>query len=174
MHKHPWTSVAILVSILICAAQGTDKTPSAFKQLQALAGDWKGKDASGTVAMTSFKIVVANTTVMETLVAHGMEEMLTLYTVDRDGVALVHYCPTNNQPRMRAVPKTGNIKELDFQFTGAGNLPDLALGHEQRLVLRFNDENHITEEWTWRREGKDQITVYHFARSATPAASRSN
>jgi hypothetical protein len=109
MHKHPWTSVAILVSVLICAAQGTDKTPSAFKQLQALAGDWEGKDASGTVAKTSFKIVVANTTVMETLVAQGMEEMLTLYTVDGDGVALVHYCPTNNQPRMRAVPKTGNV-----------------------------------------------------------------
>jgi len=57
------------------------------------------------------------------------------------------------------------VKELDFQFNGAGNLPDLAMGHEQRLVLRFNDEGHITEEWTWRRNGKDQVTVYKFARS---------
>lgn len=160
--------------MFVFSAQAADKTPPAFKQLQALAGDWEGKDDGGMAAKTSFKIVVANTTVMETLVAHGMEEMLTLYTVDRDGVALVHYCPTNNQPRMRAVPKAGVSKELDFQFTGAGNLPDLALGHEQRLVLRFNDQNHITEEWTWRRNGKDQVTVYRFARSATPATSRSN
>jgi hypothetical protein len=65
----------------------------------------------------------------------------------------------------RAVPKSADVKELDFQFTGAGNLPVLAMGHEQRLVLRFKDENHITEEWTWRKNGKDQVTVYEFARA---------
>jgi hypothetical protein len=150
-------------AFLVCAQ--TEKVPPAFKKLQGLAGDWEGKDDSGMAAKTSFKLVVANTTVMETLAAHGMEEMLTLYTVDRDGIALVHYCPTNNQPRMRAVPKSADVKELDFQFTGAGNLPVLAMGHEQRLVLRFKDENHITEEWTWRKNGKDQVTVYEFARA---------
>jgi hypothetical protein len=151
-------------AFLVCAQ--TEKAPPAFRKLQALAGDWKGKDDSGMEAKTTFKLVVANTTVMETLAAHGMEEMLTLYTVARDGIALVHYCPTNNQPRMRAVPKTADFKELDFQFTGAGNLPELAMGHEQRLVLRFKDQNHIAEEWTWRKNGKDQVTVYEFARAS--------
>ena len=139
------------------------KKPSsaAFMKLQSLNGDW---ESAGEHATTNFKVVVADTTVMETLAAHGMEEMLTLYTVDRDGIALVHYCPTNNQPRMRAVPQSADVKELVFQFTGAGNLPELATGHEHKLVMRFEDENHITEEWTWRKDGKDSVTVYHFTR----------
>ncbi len=98
-------SVATFVLVLVLSSRAADKTLPAFKKLQALAGDWEGKDDSGMAAMTNFKLLVAGTTVMETLAAHGMEEMLTLYTVDRDGIALVHYCPTNNQPRMRAVPK---------------------------------------------------------------------
>jgi hypothetical protein len=101
---------------------------------------------------------------MESLVAGGMEEMLALYTIDGDGIALVHYCPTDNQPRMRATPRSGDVKELVFQFAGAGNLPTLSMGHEHKLVMRLEDENHITEEWTWRRDGKDTRMVYHFTR----------
>lgn len=158
--------LVIFLSALPLVAQASGKaSPPAFKKMQALAGDWEGKDADGMSAKTNFKAVVANTTVMETLEMHGEPEMLTLYTADGDGIALVHYCPTNNQPRMRAVPKSGEIKELDFQFTGAGNLPEPSIGHEQRLVLRFEDENHITEEWTWRSKGKDSVTVIHFARN---------
>jgi hypothetical protein len=144
----------VFLSLLVCGAQTSHEPSPVFKKLQVLAGDWEGKDDSGMEAKTSFKLVVANTTVMETLDAHGMEEMLTLYTVDRDGIALVHYCPTNNQPRMRVVPKLPDAKELDFQFTGTGNLPELSQGHEQRLVMRFEDENHITKEWTWRPQRK--------------------
>ena len=164
MHKHFTISLALLLSVLVCGAQTSHKVSRVFKKLQVLAGDWEGKDDSGMATKTSFKPVVSDTAVMETLAAHGMEEMLTLYTVDRDGIALVHYCPTNNQPRMRAVPKSDDTKELDFQFTGAGNLPELSQGHEQRLIMRFEDTNHITEEWTWRKNGKDAVTVYHFAR----------
>jgi len=162
MKKLVSTLVLLLASALQVSAQ---QSPAEFKKLQALAGDWQGKDQMAMEAKTSFKVVVANTTVMETLSMQGGEEMLTLYTADKDGIALVHYCPTNNQPRMRAVPKPGEIKELDFQFTGAGNLPELSMGHEHRLVLRFEDENHITEEWTWRKNNKDAVTVYHFQRA---------
>lgn len=117
--------LVIFLSGLPLIAQGGGKPSSpAFKKMQALAGDWEGKDADGMPAKTNFKVVVANTTVMETLEMHGEPEMLTLYTADGDGIALVHYCPTGNQPRMRAVSKSGEIKELDFQFTGAGNLPE--------------------------------------------------
>jgi hypothetical protein len=38
------------------------------------------------------------------------------------------------------------------------------MGHEHKLVMRLEDENHITEEWTWRRDGKDTLMVYHFTR----------
>ncbi len=146
-------------------AHSIDKSfPAAFMKLQSLAGAWIGNDEHGRLARTNFKTIIADTTVMETLVPEGMGEMLTLYTVDGDGIALVHYCPTNNQPRMRATPRPGDGKELVFQFSGAGNLPTLSVGHEHKLIMRFTDNDHLTEEWTWRRDGKDSLMIYQFTR----------
>ncbi|MDP9159694.1 MAG: hypothetical protein M3O09_05625 [Acidobacteriota bacterium] len=102
---------------------------------------------------------------METLSAADMEEMLSLYTVDGDGIQLAHYCPTNNQPRMRAVPDSTDPKELDFKFTGAGNLPDMAVGHQHRVVIRFEDADHIVESWTWRHGDRDMPMVFHLTRT---------
>ena len=136
----------------------------AFSKIQNLAGKWKGKDEHGQAVASEFVPVARNTAVMETLDMSGMEDMVTLYSVDLDAIALIHYCPTNNQPRMRAVPSSGPVKQLVFAFTGAGNLPDERLGHEQKLVLEFTDENHITEHWTWRRDGKDTDMIFHLVR----------
>jgi hypothetical protein len=108
--------------------------------------------------------MISNTVVMETLNASGMEEMLTLYSIDGNGISLLHYCPANNQPHMRAVPASGNVKELVFSFLNAGNLPSIAVGHEHKMVMEFNDVDQITERWTWRKDGKDTEMTYHFAR----------
>ncbi|MGA8144892.1 MAG: hypothetical protein WB987_13475 [Candidatus Acidiferrales bacterium] len=164
-----WTStIAFVCAVLICApifpAGGPPK--AAFKQLQSLAGDWEGKDEQGGAAKTNFKIVAAGTAVMETIspTGMGMEDMLTLYSVDDESIVLVHYCPTNNQPRMKATPGAGEVKELTFAFHGAGNLPTEATGHQHKLVIRFEDADNITETWTWRAKGKDTPMVFHFAR----------
>jgi hypothetical protein len=84
--------------------------------------------------------------------------------VDDDGIALVHYCPTNNQPRMRVVPQSDDVKELSFDYQGAGNLKSPSAGHQHHLVLQFVDGDHITETWTWRDNGKDTPMVFHFTR----------
>jgi hypothetical protein len=137
---------------------------AAFQKLQSLAGDWEGAADGGGPVKSSFKSVASNTAVLETLNVSGMEEMLTLYSVDGNGIALVHYCPTNNQPRMRATPEPGDVKQLEFTFQGAGNLPSVAVGHEHKLVIEFRDKDHIIERWTWRKDGKDMEMVYHLAR----------
>jgi len=137
---------------------------AAFEQLRNLAGDWEGKDEGGSVVHTSFRMVAGNTTVLETLRHADMEEMLSLYSVDGNSIVLQHYCPTNNQPRMRATPAAGKVKQLVFEFQGAGNLPDLATGHQHKLVIEFEDATHITERWTWRARGKDTLMVFRLAR----------
>jgi len=101
---------------------------------------------------------------METLAMSGMDEMVTLYSIDGDTVVLLHYCPTNNQPRMRATPVAGDVKKLEFTFEGAGNLPSLDAGHEHKLVIEFQDNDHIVEHWTWRKNGKDTEMTFHLAR----------
>ena len=113
---------------------------------------------------SNFKLMISNTVVMETLDASGMEEMLTLYSVDGNGISLLHYCPTNNQPHMRAIPSSRNVKELVFSFLDAGNLSSIAVGHEHKMILEFDDEDHITERWTWRKNAKDTEMIYHLVR----------
>jgi len=137
-----------------------------FKKLQGLVGEWEGADDKHQPVKTSFKPIVSNTAMMETLSPSGMEEMVTVYSLDRDGISLVHFCPTNNQPRMRAVPNTEDVKELAFDFQGAGNLPSPETGHQHHLLIRFEDENHITETWTWRHEGMDMPMVFHLTRKS--------
>jgi hypothetical protein len=162
--------IAVLISTLSVPLTGNassqNRVTSAFAKLQALAGDWEGKDDNGNPARTNFKAVVSNTAILETLSMSGMHEMLTLYSIDGDGIALVHYCPTNNQPRMRAIPQEDAPKELTFQFQGATNLPDPSTGHEHQLVILFEDQDHITEQWTWRKNGKDTKMVYRFVRKS--------
>jgi hypothetical protein len=162
------TCFAILVPVSM--AQAPNHANSVFQKLQALAGEWEGKDEGGKMVKTKFQLVAGNTAVMETLTMSGMEEMLTLYNVDGDGIALVHYCPTNNQPHMRAIPSSGAVRELVFSFQSATNLSDPSIGHEQKMVLQFDGTDQIVEHWTWRKNGKDTEMIYHFTRS--PAGKR--
>jgi hypothetical protein len=157
-----FTAAAIPISLL--AQQRGNHATETFQKLQSLTGDWQGKDDQGNEVKSNFKVMISNTVVMETLDASGMEEMLTLYSIDGNGIALLHYCPTNNQPHMRTIPASGNVKELVFSFLSAGNLSSIAVGHEHKMVMEFEDKDHITERWTWQKNGKDTEMVYHLAR----------
>jgi len=156
--------VMAAVTIAWAAARPATSADSAFQQLRSLTGNWEGKDEEGSAVRANFRVVAGNTAVLETLKHADMEEMLTLYSVDGDFIALQHYCPTNNAPRMRATPGAGQVKQLVFEFQGAGNLPDSEIGHQHRLVIEFVDANHVTERWTWRAKGKDTLMVFRFAR----------
>jgi hypothetical protein len=158
------STVVAALAVSLYAQQQANHATDAFEKFQSLTGDWQGKDDQGNEVKSNFKLMISNTVVMETLDASGMEEMLTLYSVDGNGISLLHYCPTNNQPHMRAIPTSSNVKELVFSFLDAGNLSSIAVGHEHKLIMEFNDKDHITERWTWRRNGKDTEIIYHLVR----------
>jgi len=164
MNRKKFGWLLLIASITASPLLASPHSTAAFKKLLSLAGEWEGKDEHGMVAKTTFKAMAANTAVLETLAASGMDEMVSLYSIDQDSIALVHYCPTNNQPRLKATPETDDFKELTFEFQGAGNLKSPTEGHQHRLVIRFEDANHITETWTWRQNDKDTLMVFHLAR----------
>lgn len=165
--------ISLLVGTLtVTTGQAQTRRPAdlAFQRLQSLAGEWEGKDEHGMAARTVFQSSISRTVVMETLKPSGMPPMMTLYSLDGNGIALVHYCPTNNQPRMKAVPGASALTDLVFSFVDAGNLPTPEIGHEHRLVIHFENADHITETWTWRENGKDQDQIFHFSRKTGHSA----
>ena len=165
MNARRLLTIALIVACLaVSPVLASPDSVAAFKKLQSLAGDWEGKDDQGMAVRTNFKLAASNTAIIETLSPSGMEEMISLYSVDQDSIALVHYCPTNNQPRLRATPNSAEVRELSFEFQGAGNLKSPAAGHQHHLVIRFEDGNHITETWTWRQNDKDTPMVFHLTR----------
>lgn len=143
----------------------------AFQRLQSLAGEWEGKDRHGMAVRTVFQSSISRTVMMEMLTPSGVPPMMTLYSLDGNGIAIVHYCPTNNQPRMKAIPDAGALTELVFSFIDAGNLPTPETGHEHKLVIHFEDEDHITETWTWHENGQDHDQVFHFSRKTRHSGS---
>lgn len=177
MNNNNLIQTGLFTSLLLCAltpttghAQTRAPVDVAFQKLQSLAGEWEGKDEHGT-ARTVFQPSISRTVVMETLTPPDMSPMMTLYSLDGNAIALVHYCPTNNQPRMKAIPGAGALKELVFSFIDAGNLPTPETGHEHKLVIRFEDDDHITETWTWHQNGKDFDQVFHFSRKSRQSGS---
>lgn len=154
-------TLALTIPAVSLAATNSE---AAFKKMQSLAGEWVGTEQHGMEVKSTLKLIVSDTTIMETLAMPGMEEMVTFYHMDGNAISLIHYCPTNNQPRMRAIPASGDTNELVFEFEGAANLPSPAAGHQHKLTLHFDDANHITETWVWRKDGKDAPMVIHLAR----------
>ncbi len=113
--------VVVAASTWICQGSAGTLANAGFRKLQMLAGDWQGEDAEGKQVKSSFVAIASDTAIMETLTMPEMHDMVTLYSRDVDSIVLMHYCPTNSQPRMRAVPTASPIRELVFSFDGAGN-----------------------------------------------------
>jgi hypothetical protein len=156
-------SVAALAAFAVYAP-GQSKPAAGFDQMKSLVGEWDGKAENGKAVRASYTLVSAGTALVETLNPPDESEMVTVYHADGNHVAMTHYCDINNQPRMRTGPVAGPVKELDFSFVGATNLASPAAGHMHKLVVRFDDNNHFTQTWTWREQGKEMAEVFHFTR----------
>ncbi len=85
MIQHSIRVLCAFIALMISSSAQTQPNfaPGAYKKIASLAGDWVGKDDQGEEVKSNFKSTISNTVVMETLNASGMEEMLTLYSVDR-------------------------------------------------------------------------------------------
>jgi hypothetical protein len=106
--------IALLTPLWGSGTLAAGVTAAAFRKLQSLAGDWEGKDEQGNMVRSNFKLIVSGTAVMETLNHSGMGEMVTFYTVDGDRIALLHFCPTNNQPA--CVPRQAKETLKNWHF----------------------------------------------------------
>ena len=65
---------------------------------------------------------------------------------------------------MATGPVSAGMKQFSFAFAGITNLAGADAGHMRALVLNLEDNNHMTQTWTWRMKGKDESTIFRLTR----------
>ena len=149
----------LVLSLLLSGTNAVVGSGSDFDRLKALAGDWDATSPEGSSRIT-FTLISNGTALMETM-TH--ENMVSVYHPDGDSILMTHYCAAGNQPRMRA--RMSGADSLTFQFVDVANLKRVGDGRMQRLVIKFQDADHVTEEWTWKEGSKETISVFHLKRA---------
>lgn len=129
-------------------------TPAAqgFARLKALEGEWIDVEGvfgeKGKVAVT-YKVTGGGHTVVETFPVGTPYEMVTVYHLDGDHVALTHYCNQNTQPRMRSRGLEGRV--LAFDFAGGSNVDPATTSHMHAVRMEFLSNDELTSAWVnWK------------------------
>jgi hypothetical protein len=166
----PTRTLLILFAAFLIVAGAVSAVPAttpAWEKLKSLVGEWEGTVAHGESTMPvkiSYTLVSSGNSLMERLTTPDGEDMVTMYHPDGSRIMMTHYCASGNQPRMRAEPPTGDVKSLAFSFVDATNLASPQAEHMRNLVVRFQDADHFTQEWTHRKAGKEETGIFKYAR----------
>ena len=163
-------AVVVGVACLALVARAAEmKAPAihdpGFDKLRSLTGDWQGTDANGKPVHVSYRPTAGGTCMMETLVAHEGEEMITMYFMDAKRLTMTHYCTMGNQPRMRSGPVAADAQAITFDFVDAANMASKDDAHMHRLAFRFQDADHFSQEWLMKGAGKDMPVTFNFTRT---------
>ena len=147
--------IGAMLVLLLSAMPGWAQSDAqqALERFKAMAGSWTGKGTQGQTLEVTYQLMAGGTSVMADLKMGG-EAMTSMFYVDGDRLLMTHFCPSNNQPRMKATISPDG-KTVTFDFLDATNLPSPQTGHMHRVVYAFVDADHYGEDWTWRKEGKD-------------------
>jgi len=167
MRKAIYLLVSGIVALVWFAGRaGSQAQPaSGFDRLKTLVGTWEATGPQGRPLTNTIRLVSNGTALEEIFQSVEDDQMVTLYTPDGNRLAMTHYCAAGNQPRMESPAVTGDQKEFDFSLTGITNLANPNSGHMRHLLIQIADQDHFTEKWTWRENGKDQVHTIHFKRT---------
>lgn len=159
--------VVLLVAVLCLVAtpgMAQSKAQTSFDRLKTLVGEWEGSLA-GATSKVSYRLI-SNGSVLEETMKNGEEDtMITIYHLDGDRLMVTHYCGAGNQPRMVTMPDPNKPNVFAFKFLDATNLSSTQEGHMRDLVLTIVDKDHITQQWTWHTQAKEEkMELFKFTR----------
>jgi hypothetical protein len=157
-----FTALLVLATAAVPAAPATHP---AWEKMKSLAGEWSGTmshEGQEMPVSVSYALVSSGTSLMERLTTPDGSDMVTMYHPDGSRIMMTHYCSGGNQPRMRT--ETSSADSIAFDFVDATNLASPKAEHMRKLVVKFQDADHFTQEWTHRKDGKDETGVFKYAR----------
>lgn len=141
-------------------------TPQFDKLKSLLSGRWEGKNtkaAAGEEKLTvDYQVTSGGSALVQRQFSGSPHEMVSVYTLDGDTIAMTHYCLIGNQPLLKL--KEQKEGTYLFDFAGGTNIKE-GDHHMHRLKLTVQDETHITEEWTSFDKGVEQDkTVFTYSK----------
>lgn len=132
------------------AAETSDAQKS-FDLLKTLAGNWKGPITTDNAAWStdqlmplSIRVASHGNALIHELSTPGPE--VTVFYMEGERLALVHYCDFGNLPHMVARPSAdGKVVEFDLLDAPGSN----QVGHVSHWVFTIIDANHHLEDVTF-------------------------
>jgi hypothetical protein len=157
--------VGIALVAVASAAFAADKTKSeeAFDRLASLKGEWKGQ-MDGINTTLTYTLTANGSALMEQCQPQKGAEMVTMFTVDGDHLIATHYCSAKNQPHMATSAIADVQKPLAFSLVQISGLKSPDAFHNTGLTIIQEDNDHLTQEWSYQFKGKTGKNIFHFTR----------
>jgi hypothetical protein len=158
-------SVAMMALVMSAAVLAADKTKSeeAFDRLASLKGQWKGEQDGVKISLI-YALTANGSALMEEFRPESGPVMITLFTVDGDHLIATHYCSAKNQPQMVTSAITDVQKPLAFSLARVTGLKSPDDWHNTGLTVIQEDNDHLTQEWTYQSKGKTGKSVFRYTR----------
>ncbi len=167
--------MAIVESMLIVGWLGVAATApapapapaaAAFERFKGLAGTWHGKSTRGWEDEVEIAVIAGGSVVRKTsFEAHPGEQMETLVHLDGDRLLLTHYCVAKNQPRLVATSFAEEGRVVTFEFLDGTGMASRDVGHMDKAIVRFADDDHYSSRWTWYENGQERwMEEIHYRR----------
>jgi len=147
------------------ASLAADKTKSeeAFDRLTSLKGDWKGEQ-EGVKISVSYAVTANGSALMEEFRPESGPVMITMFTIDGDHLIATHYCSAKNQPQMVTSAITDVQKPLAFSLARITGLKSPDDWHNTGLTMIQEDNDHLTQEWTYQSKEKSGKRTFRYTR----------
>ncbi len=153
----------LLVGTAVSQAEET-KSTAAFKRLSSLVGQWKGVQDGIDITLT-YTLTADGSALMEEFRPAKGGVMITMFSVDGDHLIATHYCSAGNQPQMatEAIVEP-QPKALVFSLVRVTGMKTSDDWHNTGLEVVLDDNDHLTQNWTYLYKGKTGATTFHFTR----------
>jgi hypothetical protein len=136
---------------------------AAFKQLSALAGEWEAVQ-DGTPVRETYTVTASGSALFVETKPANEAAMITMVTVDGDRLIATHYCSAGNQPQMVTNAPGDLRKGLTFSLERITGLKTADDWHNTGLTIILDDDNHMTQHWTYLYKGRAGTTHFHYTR----------
>ena len=177
-------NVTVLTASLVATALGAGDESAkggavtaraAFDRLKTLKGEWKhegeGCDPTGEKEpgwdRVQYKVTGAGSALVEVSGPGTKMEMLSVYHLDGDDLKMTHYCPAQNQPRLKLDRGASKPERLVFVFDGGSNIDPAKDGYISGLVLSFESDSLVKADWQFTQGGtRKEHTTFELTRDS--------